>query len=84
MAAIAELAQSTVTLDEECDDWVDDSWAATASEVGALYLHGRFSGRLISEVTWRTRLVRTHGCWRCSMPRRPTKRCGGGRCGTCG
>ncbi|KUI37328.1 HNH endonuclease signature motif containing protein [Mycobacterium sp. GA-2829] len=85
LAAIAQLTHTSVTFDETCDDWVYDSWAATASEVGAkltisqkrasgqmriaialrdrlprvgaLYLQGRLAGRLISEITWRTRLV---------------------------
>ncbi|KUI29903.1 hypothetical protein AU196_03165 [Mycobacterium sp. IS-1742] len=85
LAAIAELVHSTVTFDAEHDDWVYDSWAAVASEVGAaltigqrrasgqmriavalrdrlpklgaLYLQGRLSARLVSEITWRTRLV---------------------------
>ncbi|MFS0900249.1 HNH endonuclease signature motif containing protein [Mycolicibacterium litorale] len=85
LAAIAELAHASVTYDQEHDQWVYDSWAATASEVGAvlnvgqrrasgqmrmavalrdrlpkvgaLYLQGRLSGRLVSEITWRTRLV---------------------------
>ncbi|BBZ63940.1 HNH endonuclease signature motif containing protein [Mycolicibacterium monacense] len=85
LAAIAELVHLTVTCDEECDGWVYDSWAAAASEVGAvlnighkrasgqmriavalrdrlpkvaaLYLQGRLSARLISEISWRTRLV---------------------------
>lgn len=84
-AAIAELTHLTVTCGEEHDQWVYDSWAAAASEVGAaltigpkrasgqmriavalrdrlptvaaLYLQGRLTARLISEITWRTRLV---------------------------
>lgn len=85
LAAIAELTKSTVTYDDERDEWVYDSWAAAACELGAalniglkrasgqmriavalrdrlprlaaLYLQGRLSARLISEIAWRTRLV---------------------------
>ncbi|MGE2716085.1 DUF222 domain-containing protein [Mycolicibacterium litorale] len=85
LAAIAQLVHASVTFDDEHDQWVYDSWAATASEVGAvlsvgqrrasgqmrmavalrdrlpkvgaLYLQGRLSARLVSEITWRTRLV---------------------------
>lgn len=85
MAAIAQLAHMSVTYDEARDRWAYDSWAATATEVGAVlsvghkrasgqmriavalrdrlptvaerYLQGRLSFRLISEITWRTRLV---------------------------
>ncbi|WP_422742402.1 DUF222 domain-containing protein [Mycobacterium sp. WMMD1722] len=91
LAAIAQLTQSTVMVDDECDDWVYDSWAATASEVGAalrvgqrrasgqmriamalrdrlprvgaLYLLGRLSGRVVSQITWRTRLVEDEAVW---------------------
>jgi hypothetical protein len=85
LAAIAQLAHLSVTYDEEHDHWVYDSWAATASEVGAaltighkrasgqmriavalrdrlprlgaLYVQGGLSARLVSEITWRTRLI---------------------------
>ncbi|MGE2717435.1 DUF222 domain-containing protein [Mycolicibacterium litorale] len=88
LAAIAELAHSTVTYDDERDQWVFDSWAAAACEVGAalrigqrrasgqmrmavalrdrlpkvgaLYGQGRVSARVVSEITWRTRLVDDH------------------------
>ncbi|WP_235733946.1 hypothetical protein [Mycolicibacterium austroafricanum] len=35
-AAIAELVHSTVTFDGVRDEWVYDSWAATACELGAV------------------------------------------------
>lgn len=58
LAAIAELAQSTVTYDEERDDWVYDSWAAAACELGAVLNIGRTraSGQMRIAVALRDRL----------------------------
>ncbi|MCK0177462.1 HNH endonuclease signature motif containing protein [Mycolicibacterium sp. F2034L] len=36
LAALAQLVHQSVTFDEERDDWACDSWATTASEVGAV------------------------------------------------
>ncbi|MGE2713659.1 DUF222 domain-containing protein [Mycolicibacterium litorale] len=58
LAAIAQLVHSTVTLDEERDQWVYDSWAAAASEVGAALTigHRRASGQMRIAVALRDRL----------------------------
>ncbi|WP_157576200.1 DUF222 domain-containing protein, partial [Mycobacterium sp. GA-2829] len=60
LAAIAELTRTSVTFDEKCDDWVYDSWAATASEVGAKLTisQKRASGQMRIAIALRDRLPR--------------------------
>ncbi|QZT62521.1 HNH endonuclease signature motif containing protein [Mycolicibacterium austroafricanum] len=59
-AAIAELVCSTVSWDDEHDDWVYDCWAQTASELGAVLSLGqrRASGQMRIAIALRDRLPR--------------------------
>ncbi|MDN4519504.1 DUF222 domain-containing protein [Mycolicibacterium austroafricanum] len=59
-AAIAQLVSSTVSWDDEHDDWVYDCWAQTASELGAVLSLGqrRASGQMRIAIALRDRLPR--------------------------